>query len=746
MGAKGLFQFLRERYPSVFRTLTFPPKRTDPILRPEILLIDLLQIVAPAIQHDFSIDSHGRFTLSFHAEVIKFLKDIVPAVCPTRLIYIAEDGVAPFAKADESRRRVFDRLQHDRDTNQTFLANLPDSPEAPTTVWRSKLAELAKSARIWSSVDIIYDTQFVPGEAEHKFAAYYRKCVADGTFSLETRIVVFSGDSDLVNLSLLFHNPNITIMRSKTEVVSIGELRPLMAAAYGNRENRIDDLAVLSFFTGNDFLPGIAGFGDIENAYKQVCETREDCLVEGGTFNRAFLKDLLGKLGPIRGSTVDDLSLGERYLRTASWMLQYYVSGCPQWRFAYSSLGRPSLGRLIEAVDTFDSAFEMDEPMGRLAVLMIANSARTRADLPPECARLKDSPELSRYFRHDVPFEPFPLDLFMEIFERDIRPGFSDRYRAMDVVLEPVVIDKHSVDESLMDAPLAVGEAVIYQGRFRAIVVSIGPEGVVVEIDRTRVPDCSTVMSPDPGVFVPMSDCFSALRIKSGFYRVLKVILGSVMVDDVDCGFGVLRPESQTWVGRLGLVRLRKDQTDNVEIFLASRLAKAVSEWCRRASSIPQILAQNENKRIVLSREEAFPRRDNAAPGIRAWLDGEFGNSEVPLVEDTLSQEAMVEIAQRFRKALKVVMRRNVKESELLRQYHTEIESREIDWRRPVISICPDESCGCVGYVVGYSAIAQTAAVLFMQQNEAFTDFGCKAIGGKMGKEVPLDDLRQLPP
>jgi 5'-3' exonuclease len=114
---------------------------------------------------------------------------------------------------------------------------------------------LAQTAPIWNSVEIVYNTRFTftPGESEHKFGAYYRKCIVDGKFTRETKITLFSGDADLVNLSLLFHNRNIPIMRDKTEVVSVAELRTLMAAAHGARERRIDDVSALSFFTGNDF-------------------------------------------------------------------------------------------------------------------------------------------------------------------------------------------------------------------------------------------------------------------------------------------------------------------------------------------------------------------------------------------------------------------------------------------------------------------------------------------------------------
>jgi hypothetical protein len=306
----------------------------------------------------------------------------------------------------------------------------------------------------------------------------------------------------------------------------------------------------------------------------------------------------------------------------------------------------------------------------------------------------------------------------------------------MNVVIEPVSIGKQSVDQFPIDAQLAVGDVVIYQRRCRATVVEMRPDEVVVGIEDAPVPDCSDTIRRDRGIFVPMSNCFSAVRAKSGFYRIVRPILGSVRsAPTADSGCFNLR--SAPGSGALGCC-------GNVDILLASRLATAVTEWCRRAPSIPPLLTQSNNKTIGLSGNSVFPRQPNAAASIRAWLDGEFGNSGVPLVEETLSQEAMAEVAQRCRQGATRVTRLAVKESELLRQNHAETAQCEIDWCKPVISISPDKSFECVGCVVGRSEIARTAAVLFTQAKEGFANFGCPGIDEKVRKTVEFDDLLQL--
>jgi 5'-3' exonuclease len=83
-------------------------------------VIDFLQIIAPVINREGSVDSNGCFTPSFYWTVLDGLKNVVKTVHPTRLICIAEDGEPPFAKVDESRRRVFERLRAGRDAPATF--------------------------------------------------------------------------------------------------------------------------------------------------------------------------------------------------------------------------------------------------------------------------------------------------------------------------------------------------------------------------------------------------------------------------------------------------------------------------------------------------------------------------------------------------------------------------------------------------------------------------------------------------
>jgi hypothetical protein len=346
-----------------------------------------------------------------------------------------------------------------------------------------------ESVQIWSSVEVILDSQFVAGEAKHKFADFYRTCISDATFTRETKITFFSADSD-----------------------------------------------------------------------------------------------------------------------------------------------------------AFDSVFEPDEMPPRLVTLLIKNTARVRAGVRTAAGRVGPRP----FFQIDTTFECFPLDRYLEVFDHDGRPTLSAQYLEMEAPAtrlsfrkgNPVrtvavrEICEFASEDSTIDPPSAVGDCVIFQRRFHATIASNTP---ALDLEQDAVPDCSEVFDRDSASFLPVKCCFAALWIRSGFYRVIHRILGAVIVDGVNCGFGAVQQlherGAQARVGRLA--RIAEDD-GNSQVFVAPRLRDAVAEWRRRAPAIPRLLEQKK----PLSAQTAFGQADGAA-AIRAWIDEIFPEALFPLVEETRSQQAM---------------------------------------------------------------------------------------------------------
>jgi hypothetical protein len=281
---------------------------------------------------------------------------------------------------------------------------------------------------------------------------------------------------------------------------------------------------------------------------------------------------------------------------------------------------------------------------------------------------------------------------------------------------------------------------VIFQHRFHATVVD--PREMTVNVYPIQLPDCSDVFQSATGRrrdgFMALKPCFQrSLGIQQRFYPVMRQILGSVAIEGVDYGLGVIKQlPSGRFARRLGLVHFGEDPEWQIEI--SPRVRDAVMEWYRSARPIPELL----QARRPLSIQAVFGGDLEAARRLRHWLDGLFPDSTFPFVEVGLPHTRMAEIARRLERVNSTPQLRRVSPEDLIRRPSG---SDAIDRTKPVISVAPDESFGLAGYAVGTSPGDRTAAVLFTQENAAFTNFGCPEITKKIGKVVPLSALLQLP-
>jgi len=216
-------------------------------------------------------------------DVIRKIDTYISIIRPSKTIYIAFDGVAPFAKMDQQRTRRY---------KSTFIGNVRFSSDAsvpppftwntaaitPGTQFMDKLTNRInyyfKNAEPKYNVKkIITSCADIPGEGEHKLYSYMRdNNVADDN------IAVYGLDSDLIMLSIFHLNycKNIYIFREAPEflknsipIESRGDenephfldIRLLSTSILSNMNcedqhaDRIHDYVFLCFLLGNDFLP-----------------------------------------------------------------------------------------------------------------------------------------------------------------------------------------------------------------------------------------------------------------------------------------------------------------------------------------------------------------------------------------------------------------------------------------------------------------------------------------------------------
>jgi hypothetical protein len=224
---------------------------------------------------------------------------------------------------------------------------------------------------------------------------------------------------------------------------------------------------------------------------------------------------------------------------------------------------------------------------------------------------------------------------------------------------------------------------------------------------------------------------------------VANKILGFIFGDGVNCGFGAVQQcresESQVRVGWLGAVRVVPAADGNTDIFVSQAMRDAIAEWCKRARAIPPLLEQGRPVTVA----SAFGGAADGPQKLRDWIDSLFPPELFPLVEQTRSAATIRQLAQRFGGALRLAVLRTVPASDVLSRADCITGTGAIDWARPVLSVAPDDSFGCAGYVVGFSEMTRLAAVLVTRENAAFAPFTGE-VARRLGVVVSLDALIQL--
>ncbi len=288
------------------------------------------------------------------AEVKRELQELVcDVVQPKKLLYIAMDGPAPFAKIAEQRGRrykayyekmLFKEMKKKfnvADDNETWdtSANI-----APGTQFMEKLAnelnEMIENkglSRHNENMEIIFSSSNVPWEAEHKILPIIRN-LAKSNKNKDASVFIMSKDADLIELSVLTHKSNIHILRMPSQetdkelkeayssyqyfTMNIDNLREGWVKEL-SKENinvsTVDPIKILTdytfllFFVGTDFVKSLsfmkikyknAGFGMLKSIYNRVKVNNTGYLVDYDfndsnsepRINNNFFKDIIREL------------------------------------------------------------------------------------------------------------------------------------------------------------------------------------------------------------------------------------------------------------------------------------------------------------------------------------------------------------------------------------------------------------------------------------------------------------------
>jgi 5'-3' exonuclease len=247
--------------------------------------------------------------------VIQKIEEYIFYIHPTKTIYIAFDGVAPFAKMDQQRTR---RYKGTLQTSSVQLKNWNTSNITPGTLFMEKLSRalyiaFSSQEQKYKAKHIIVSTSNEVGEGEHKIFQYIRNQI-----DIQNDYCALYGlDSDLIMLSI-FHCKlfkNIYIFREETEFMktAISLTKPKnympqelfcyfmdiyhlgqgilseMQCKFPDQK-RIYDYVFLCFFLGNDFLPHFPALNIRTNGIDILLETYRRTI--GSYSDRFFINDM----------------------------------------------------------------------------------------------------------------------------------------------------------------------------------------------------------------------------------------------------------------------------------------------------------------------------------------------------------------------------------------------------------------------------------------------------------------------
>lgn len=300
MGIPSYFAHIIKTFPNIVQT-------SENIVKSKIKF-DRLYMDCNSLLYDcFRNIDQQKHNDDIETELIRFtierIEYYIAKIGPSEMIFIAFDGVAPFAKMDQQRTRRY------RSCYESFMAvtelknGFSTSLFTPGTAFMKQLSLAmqfhfgSKTAPSKYGVDqIIVATPEEAGEGEHKLYAHLRK---NPMTSLQVA-AIYGLDADLIMLSLLHlqYVPQLYVFRevpafahvmmSSTKghdlepcFLDILKLGNSISSTMGCRvphKNRMLDYVFLCFFLGNDFLPHFPALNIRTNGIQRLLDVYNETI------------------------------------------------------------------------------------------------------------------------------------------------------------------------------------------------------------------------------------------------------------------------------------------------------------------------------------------------------------------------------------------------------------------------------------------------------------------------------------
>lgn len=451
MGVPGFFRWIYQK----FKTTDLVTKDMKGIGNVEALFLDLNGLLHPqcfkTIEDNPELKNLKGLEEKMIRQCVSYMDTVIRHVNPSKLVYIAIDGVAPMSKVKQQRYRRYKKVKDTqlfnsikRKWNKPVVKEWNNSAITPGTIFLDKIKQAILDYCDTSSYSIIFSSQNTPGEGEHKLIEYIRK----HNF---LNYMIYGLDADLIFLSIATQKSNIMLLREANQfdrkqtgfnIIKMDTLKDVIFTIFNeqkesisnfpwktlNKEKILKDFILLYFFLGNDFIPHLPSIdiyhsgsdliisyylnilkekkrylydnkGHIntdfflsvlkqiseneKNNLKQIHDTREQKIVP--IYFRNYKREIY-KIENMMFSFPDPVQLHkegykkryylhyeednpkqvvQEYLKSISWISQYYLTGLPSWDFHYKYDIAPFSSDLVEYFDPacLNVQFTLGEPL-----------------------------------------------------------------------------------------------------------------------------------------------------------------------------------------------------------------------------------------------------------------------------------------------------------------------------------------------------------------------------------------------
>lgn len=316
----------------------------------------IYQVIKPEIKTNEALIIH----------CVAYLETICKIVPNLKMVYIAMDGVPPRAKIEQQRNRRFHsicKLNRQKKINELYgteTDRIPINTDidtnmfTPGTQFMCALAEaiiqhVAKS-EYFANIKVMFSDTLQPGEGEHKILQFIKSNDNKAFYTnpgINTNIIIYGLDGDLIMLALSLHMKNVYLLRETSEFGQYAlnfegrkylylDINNLQLALINNfkeymgdvnvdtYDRLIDDYIFMGFMWGNDFMPKIHWFsifeGGVEkflSAYFQIYNHTEDFLVDTDlmVINTEMLTDILYLIKSQENEAVETLIMRRKRAR-----------------------------------------------------------------------------------------------------------------------------------------------------------------------------------------------------------------------------------------------------------------------------------------------------------------------------------------------------------------------------------------------------------------------------------------------